>query len=326
MSSSNQNDPPSYASSSATKFQDTKNFFENRCKNEKRRYLSSRGGSSICDRPPPKYNAENQKANSNKVSYLKSKLESKTSMDFDQLHMKKRVKLQQDTSFDFSKKTQIPEEPLKENIPVNNEPVVVSKPSSETSSILTSLLRSEPNLMQQIQHHYQSNNQKAIEDSPIKDGNNCDNNDMEDSNLSFIVNSDNEADEINNTDTDKSRVSFNSFVSEHNNTFNINSDSEKEEDENLPEGWSVNWSNGRKYYIDHNTQTSSWAHPLESENLPVGWEKVESQTYGTYYVNHITKRTQFNHPYLEGNQITQTITYETYQSSNYTTMNIDENT
>lgn len=251
MSTSSQNDPSGQVGTS--KFQDTKNFFENRCKNEKRRYLSSRGGSSICDRPPPKY-SESQKTNSNKVSYLKSKLESKTSMDFDQLHLKKRVKLQQDISCDYSKKTLKCNEPLKENIPIMNEAVAVNQAPSETSSILTSLLRSEPNLMQQIQHHFQSNTNSpnVIEDTSTANENNhelASNNEMEDSNLSFIVNSDNEADEINNTDTDKSRVSFNSFVSEHNNTFNINSDSEREDEENLPSGWSVNWANGRKYYI-----------------------------------------------------------------------------
>ena len=39
----------------------------------------------------------------------------------------------------------------------------------------------------------------------------------------------------------------------------------------LPPGWSVDYTlRGRKYYIDHNTQTTHWSHPLEKEGLPTG--------------------------------------------------------
>ena len=44
--------------------------------------------------------------------------------------------------------------------------------------------------------------------------------------------------------------------------------------------WTVR---GRKYYIDHNTQTTHWSHPFEKESLPTGWEKVESAEHGVYY-------------------------------------------
>ncbi|KAK3609296.1 hypothetical protein CHS0354_038004 [Potamilus streckersoni] len=65
----------------------------------------------------------------------------------------------------------------------------------------------------------------------------------------------------------------------------------------LPLGWSVDWTvRGRKYYIDHNTQTTHWSHPLEKESLPSGWERIESKEYGVYYVNHYTKQAQYNHP------------------------------
>ncbi|ELU04529.1 hypothetical protein CAPTEDRAFT_44436, partial [Capitella teleta] len=65
----------------------------------------------------------------------------------------------------------------------------------------------------------------------------------------------------------------------------------------LPFGWSVDWTErGRKYYVDHNTQTTHWNHPLEQESLPTGWEKIESVEHGNYYVNHITKTTQYHHP------------------------------
>ncbi|XP_064622180.1 mucin-6-like [Lineus longissimus] len=65
----------------------------------------------------------------------------------------------------------------------------------------------------------------------------------------------------------------------------------------LPLGWTLDWTvRGRKYYIDHNTQTTHWSHPLEKESLPTGWEKIESQEHGQYYVNHITCTAQYTHP------------------------------
>lgn len=70
-------------------------------------------------------------------------------------------------------------------------------------------------------------------------------------------------------------------------------------DEFLPTGWSVDTFNGRKYYIDHNTQTTHWSHPLDQSSLPLGWEKIESKEYGIYYVNHITKKAQYLHPLIK---------------------------
>ncbi|NXD30755.1 SAV1 protein, partial [Spelaeornis formosus] len=69
------------------------------------------------------------------------------------------------------------------------------------------------------------------------------------------------------------------------------------EDLPLPPGWSVDWTiRGRKYFIDHNTNTTHWSHPLEREGLPPGWERVESAEFGLYYVDHINKRAQYRHP------------------------------
>lgn len=272
----------------STKFQDTKNFFENRCKNEKRRYLSSRGGSSIstADKAPPKYSSE---MHTNKVTYLKSKLE-KSSMDLEQVHVKKKfrsyeVDLPLSEKNASNKTDQTSKENYDSNVPG----------ASENTSILTSLLRSEPKIMQEIHEHYRGNSNESLraEEASM----NCQQetgNESETSNLSVIINSDDEGDD--NTGTDKSRVSFCSGRSEQNDTFNINE--EEAEEENLPEGWGVAWTNGRKYYIDHINQTSSWTHPYELEKLPTGWEKVVSQEYGTYYVNHLTKRTQFDSPYI----------------------------
>ncbi|XP_061173985.1 uncharacterized protein LOC133183068 isoform X1 [Saccostrea echinata] len=65
----------------------------------------------------------------------------------------------------------------------------------------------------------------------------------------------------------------------------------------LPPGWSLDWTvRGRKYYIDHNTQTTHWSHPLEKESLPTGWERIENKEYGVYYVNHYLQVAQVNHP------------------------------
>ena len=53
----------------------------------------------------------------------------------------------------------------------------------------------------------------------------------------------------------------------------------------LPPGWAVGWTSyGRKYYIDHITQTTHWTHPLDS--LPAGWERIRSADHGTYYVKY----------------------------------------
>ncbi|KAM9294242.1 protein salvador homolog 1 [Gastrophryne carolinensis] len=73
--------------------------------------------------------------------------------------------------------------------------------------------------------------------------------------------------------------------------------SHSSEDVPLPLGWTVDWTiRGRKYYIDHNTNTTHWSHPLEREGLPPGWERVESAEFGVYYVDHINKRAQYKHP------------------------------
>lgn len=56
------------------------------------------------------------------------------------------------------------------------------------------------------------------------------------------------------------------------------------DDMSLPPGWSLDWTvRGRKYYIDHNTQTTHWSHPFEKESLPFGWERIESKEYGVYF-------------------------------------------
>jgi len=68
-------------------------------------------------------------------------------------------------------------------------------------------------------------------------------------------------------------------------------------DDMLPPGWAVGWTSyGRKYYIDHITQTTHWTQPLDS--LPAGWERIESAELGTYYVNHMLRTVQRHHPLM----------------------------
>ncbi|KAI4899729.1 hypothetical protein NFI96_013634 [Prochilodus magdalenae] len=60
----------------------------------------------------------------------------------------------------------------------------------------------------------------------------------------------------------------------------------------------------------HNTKTTSWLDPrlakkakppeeCEDDELPYGWEKIDDPIYGSYYVDHINRRTQFENPVLE---------------------------
>uniref|UniRef100_A0A096LRU5 Membrane-associated guanylate kinase, WW and PDZ domain-containing protein 2 n=1 Tax=Poecilia formosa TaxID=48698 RepID=A0A096LRU5_POEFO len=91
----------------------------------------------------------------------------------------------------------------------------------------------------------------------------------------------------------------------------------------LPDNWEMAYTEkGEVYFIDHNTKTTSWLDPrlakkakppeecredagmhmksLSSElELPYGWEKIDDPIYGSYYVDHINRRTQFENPVLE---------------------------
>ncbi|CAI5447660.1 unnamed protein product [Caenorhabditis angaria] len=62
----------------------------------------------------------------------------------------------------------------------------------------------------------------------------------------------------------------------------------------LPPNWETAYTeNGDKYFIDHNTGTTTWDDPRE---LPSGWEQVDDPMYGTFYVDHINKKTQYERP------------------------------
>ncbi|XP_030213357.1 membrane-associated guanylate kinase, WW and PDZ domain-containing protein 3a isoform X1 [Gadus morhua] len=78
---------------------------------------------------------------------------------------------------------------------------------------------------------------------------------------------------------------------------------------------------GMVYFIDHNSKTTTWLDPRLAKkakppekgddggermaahqpvvDLPYGWEKIEDPQYGSYYVDHINQKTQFENPVLE---------------------------
>ncbi|XP_072520049.1 membrane-associated guanylate kinase, WW and PDZ domain-containing protein 2 isoform X7 [Salminus brasiliensis] len=96
----------------------------------------------------------------------------------------------------------------------------------------------------------------------------------------------------------------------------------------LPDNWEMAYTEkGEVYFIDHNTKTTSWLDPRLAKKakppeecddddivtpgsyhhhckenlveLPYGWEKIDDPIYGSYYVDHINRRTQFENPVLE---------------------------
>ncbi|XP_008120283.2 NEDD4-like E3 ubiquitin-protein ligase WWP2 isoform X2 [Anolis carolinensis] len=65
--------------------------------------------------------------------------------------------------------------------------------------------------------------------------------------------------------------------------------------EALPTGWEQReLSNGRVYYVDHNTKTTTWERPL-----PPGWEKRVDPRGRYYYVDHNTRTTTWQRPTAE---------------------------
>ncbi|KAF7662140.1 hypothetical protein LDENG_00245050 [Lucifuga dentata] len=79
----------------------------------------------------------------------------------------------------------------------------------------------------------------------------------------------------------------------------------------LPKNWEMAYTDtGMVYFIDHNSKTTTWLDPrlakkakppekCEEGELPYGWEKIEDPQYGTYYVDHINQKTQFENPVQE---------------------------
>ncbi|XP_052067223.1 membrane-associated guanylate kinase, WW and PDZ domain-containing protein 2-like isoform X2 [Mytilus californianus] len=93
----------------------------------------------------------------------------------------------------------------------------------------------------------------------------------------------------------------------------------------LPPNWEMAYTDdGHPYFIDHDTETTHWLDPRLShlqkqtamdcndDELPFGWEKVEDPHYGTYYIDHVNRRTQYENPVAQakrtqGNDLNSTL-------------------
>ncbi|XP_034837035.1 membrane-associated guanylate kinase, WW and PDZ domain-containing protein 2 [Maniola hyperantus] len=94
---------------------------------------------------------------------------------------------------------------------------------------------------------------------------------------------------------------------------------EDEDDYNLgplPPMWEKAFTpSGERYFIDYNTGTSHWLDPrlarvrkhslgeCGEDELPYGWERVTDERYGSYYVDHINRRTQYENPVLQARRL-----------------------
>lgn len=80
----------------------------------------------------------------------------------------------------------------------------------------------------------------------------------------------------------------------------------------LPSNWEKAFTErGEIYFIDHNSGTSHWLDPRLSkfqkksleecmdDELPYGWEKIEDAHYGTYYIDHVNRKTQYENPVIQ---------------------------
>ncbi|XP_069101303.1 membrane-associated guanylate kinase, WW and PDZ domain-containing protein 1-like isoform X3 [Argopecten irradians] len=85
----------------------------------------------------------------------------------------------------------------------------------------------------------------------------------------------------------------------------------------LPPNWEMAYTEeGHPYFIDHETENTHWLDPrlahLQKQSakecsdnviptirvieLPFGWEKVEDPHFGTYFIDHVNRRTQYENP------------------------------
>ncbi|KFB53859.1 hypothetical protein ZHAS_00022299 [Anopheles sinensis] len=84
----------------------------------------------------------------------------------------------------------------------------------------------------------------------------------------------------------------------------------------LPPKWEKAFTDsGEVYFIDHNTGTSHWLDPrlskfqkksledCQDDELPYGWEKICDPHYGTYYIDHVNRKTQYENPVLQAKRM-----------------------
>ncbi|CAG0894940.1 unnamed protein product, partial [Darwinula stevensoni] len=80
------------------------------------------------------------------------------------------------------------------------------------------------------------------------------------------------------------------------------------------EPYFINYVMNRVKYCSHDTGTSSWLDPrlervkkkkleeCDDNELPFGWERIDDPYYGTYYIDHVNRRTQYENPVIQAKQ------------------------
>ncbi|XP_048740641.1 membrane-associated guanylate kinase, WW and PDZ domain-containing protein 1-like isoform X3 [Ostrea edulis] len=123
----------------------------------------------------------------------------------------------------------------------------------------------------------------------------------------------------------------------------------------LPQNWEKAFTEeGIPYFIDHTSETTHWLDPRLSKlqkqqagdcnddgtptqplykrtELPFGWEKVEDPHYGTYYIDHVNRRTQYENPVTQakrqnqGTDVNSTLPRTKKSQENTTKRSISDN-
>ncbi|XP_071805383.1 membrane-associated guanylate kinase, WW and PDZ domain-containing protein 3-like isoform X1 [Asterias amurensis] len=103
----------------------------------------------------------------------------------------------------------------------------------------------------------------------------------------------------------------------------------EEELGDLPKDWEIAFTDqGDMYFINHVTETTQWLDPrLEQkpakelvdceddgehyphdnchsnkQELPYGWEKIDDPQYGTYFIDHVNRKTQYANPVIQAKE------------------------
>ncbi|XP_029212793.2 membrane-associated guanylate kinase, WW and PDZ domain-containing protein 1-like [Acropora millepora] len=96
----------------------------------------------------------------------------------------------------------------------------------------------------------------------------------------------------------------------------------------LPPNWEIAYTEDNvKYFIDHKTGSTHWVDPrlqqvkklspgeCDEDELPYGWERVDDPKYGTYYIDHLNRKTQFENPVQAKRRQSHTNSLSSYSSA-----------
>ena len=86
----------------------------------------------------------------------------------------------------------------------------------------------------------------------------------------------------------------------------------------MPANWEQAYTDkGEPYFIDHTSGTSHWLDPrlsrvqkkrpeeCDEDELPFGWERIDDPHYGTYFIDHVNRKTQYENPVLVARAVNQ---------------------